>query len=269
MKDQSNLIATSALFDLSSEDGRKYSHNAIVELFHAIQDFVRPKTFVEFGAFDATFSKRVRNMFPSSKVVAFEANPYNYQKFSSEFDFAQAQIEYKNLAVSDQDNASLSFQIQRTRSGSETSQVKGDDSLYRRNVSDPHAGHTEIKYEVVSVDAIRLDTYLNPSQFGLDDFSAWIDVEGALKQALSGASNTLSKTHSLIVEVEDRPYWTGQWLANDVEKYLKSFGFEAVARDYEFEHQYNIIYVKPEVISHYMFNHAMIQYFTNISRKRL
>lgn len=265
---RSALLQTAALFDLTTSEGRLYSHKALTDLFYDIQGFVRPKTFLEFGAFDAHFSRTIRHLHPFSRVIAFEANPYNYKHFTSEHDFAGINVEYHHLAVSDADHGTISFQVQRKRSGQDASPVKGDDSLLKRNVSDVHESYRDVEYETVSVDAITLDGFLNDAQFGMDDFSAWIDVEGALKQALSGATRTLSRTRSLIVEVEEKPHWSAQWLASDVDEFLSSLGFVPIARDFEFEHQYNIIYVKPEVTKHYGFNQSMVKYFERIGNKR-
>lgn len=267
MSNRTSLFHLASLFDLTTVEGRRYSHTALVDMFYDLQSFIRPKTFIEFGAFDAGFSRKIRALHPNSKVVAFEANPYNFKHFTSEFDFDKNGIEYKHLAISDRDNGSINFQIQRKRSGVDASPIKGDDSLLKRNVSDPHEVYKDIEYETVAVDTMTLDGFFNDAQFGLDDFGAWIDVEGALQSALAGASKTLARTHSLIVEVEEKPFWSGQWLATDVERFLADLGFFPIARDFEFEHQYNMIFVKDAVQCHYGFQQAMVKYYNRIGSK--
>lgn len=268
MQKRHDLLTSASLFNLHDVEERRFSHKCLVELFYDLQKFIRPKTFIEFGAFDAGFSRKIREMHPLSKVIAFEANPYNYQHFTREVDFRSQNIEYHHLAVSDRDNTTMSFQIQRKRSGIEAPPVKGDDSLLKRNVSDPHEVYRDIEYETVSVDTVTLDGFFAPTIFGLDDFSAWIDVEGALRPALSGASRTLAATRSILVEVEEKPFWSGQWTAGDVEDYLAKIGFEPIARDFEFEHQYNMVFVKAEVKGHYGFNQALVNYYEKIGNKR-
>lgn len=229
---------------------------------------IRPKTFLEFGAFDAKFSRRIKSEHPHAKTIAFEANPYVYQHFMSQVDFKALGIEYNHLAISDSDNSRVSFQVQAKRSGQDVTPVKGDDSLLKRNVSDPHQIYEAVEYETVTVDATTLDGYVNDSQFGLDDFSAWIDVEGALKTVLAGAQKTLARTRSLMIEVEEKPHWGGQWVAKDVEEHLISLGFFPIARDFEYEHQYNLIFVRDEVLNHFGFNACMQRYFDRIGNKR-
>lgn len=268
MSDRTSLFHFASLFDLSNVEDRRYSHAALVDFFYDLQSFIRPKTFIEFGAFDAGFSRKVRTLHPHSKVIAFEANPYNFKHFTSSFNFEENNIEYNHLAISDKDHGSISFQIQRKRSGVEASPIKGDDSLLKRNVSDAHEVYKNIEYETVTVDTMTLDGFFNDAQFGLDDFGAWIDVEGALQSALAGASKTLARTHSLIVEVEEKPFWSGQWLASDVEQFLAGLGFSPVARDFEFEHQYNMVFVKDAVRRHYGFQQMMVKYYDRIGNRR-
>lgn len=268
MYDRYSLLHTASNFDLSTVEGRRGSHKLLTDLFYDLQKFIRPKTFLEFGAFDAGFSRRIRTLHPASKVIAFEANPYNYKHFTEKFDFQSSNIEYNHLAVSDQDGGSISFQVQRARDGVPVNPVKGDDSLLKRNVSDPHEVYRAVEYETVTVDTVTLDGYLNEAQFGLDDYSAWIDVEGALRSVLNGARRTLTKTHSLIIEIEEKPHWGGQWTGQDVEDFLSAAGFKPIARDFEFEHQYNVIFVRDEVIRHYGFNQMMVKYFTRLGKAR-
>lgn len=268
MNSRYNLLSSASLFDLHNVEDRRLSHKFLVDLFCDLQTFIRPKTFIEFGAFDAGFSRRIRPLHPLSKVIAFEANPYNYKHFREGIDFQAENIEYHHLAISNKNNSTISFQIQRKRSGADASPIKGDDSLLKRNVSDPHEAYRDIEYETVSVDTVTLDSFFRPTVFGLDDFSAWIDVEGALEQALSGGVKTLSATRSLLVEIEEKPFWSGQWTGSDVEQFFSQMGFEPIARDFEFEHQYNVIFIKPEVKEHFGFNQMMVKYYERIGNKR-
>lgn len=48
----------------------------------------------------------------------------------------------------------------------------------------------------------------------------------------------------IYIEVEDFQKWKGQWLSFDVMKHLILNGFIPIARDFEYEMQYNIIFIK-------------------------
>lgn len=256
------------MFDLTTVEGRRASNTALTDLFYGLQTFINPKTFLEIGAFDAHFSRTMKTRHPHARVIAFEASPNNYGYFIKQHDFRSLGIEYHHLAISDQDGGTISFQIQSKRNGLDAPPVKGDDSLLKRHVSDPHEVYRDVEYQTVTVDTITLDGFLTPTQFGLDDFSAWIDVEGALKSVLAGAKRTLERTQSLLVEVEEKPLWGGQWTAGDVEEHLGRLGFRPVARDYEFEDQYNLVFVKDEVRGHFGFQREMVKYYEALGRRR-
>jgi FkbM family methyltransferase len=268
MNGRFSLLQLAGYFDLSSPEDRKFSCTTLVELFVDLQRFIRPKAFVEFGAFDANFSQMIRPLHPLSKVIAFEANPHNYKYFTSKIDYRAQNIEYNHLAISDRDGGTIDFHVQTSRAGVEAPPVKGDDSLLKRNVSENYDAYKETQYEICPVDTVRLDTFLCDAQFGLDDFSAWVDVEGALRTALAGAEKTLSRTRSIFIEVEERPFWSGQWLAPDVEKFLEQFGLIPIARDFEYYHQYNMIFVTKEVMQHAEFHQSMQRYYGVIGGRR-
>jgi hypothetical protein len=59
-----------------------------------------------------------------------------------------------------------------------------------------------------------------------------------------GATQVLRNTTSILIEVEEREYWHDQWLANDVVKYLATFGFRLVERDNQYPDQYNCVFTR-------------------------
>jgi FkbM family methyltransferase len=258
LDEQLRLAATAAYFDLTTIEGRGRSHQELTKLFFDLQTFIRPKTFLEIGAFDAGFSRQARERHPNSKVMAFEANPHNHKHFSSSFDFAAHRIDYRHLAISDT-NGTINFQLQTKRNGEDAPPVKGDDSLLKRN----YAG---VEYETVTVDTNTLDTVISDAEFGLDDFSCWIDVEGATKMVFAGGRNVLPRIQSIFIEVEERPYWAGQWLYGDIANFLRGHGFSAIARDFEFGNQFNVIFVHERVTQHLMFGEMIVTYFNRIAR---
>jgi hypothetical protein len=59
----------------------------------------------------------------------------------------------------------------------------------------------------------------------------------------------LKQVQSIFVEVEDFEFWKDQWLANDVINFLEQAGFAYIARDNEYEKQYNCIFVRTDLLS--------------------
>lgn len=71
----------------------------------------------------------------------------------------------------------------------------------------------------------------------------WIDVEGFAYEVLEGSTNILSNISFLKVEVESKETWKGQQTADSVIKLLKEHNFVPLIRDFEYNTQYNIIFV--------------------------
>lgn len=257
--DQLRLLGLAAHVDLSTVKGRMWSNEVLTDFFHDLQKVFRPKTILEIGAFDAFFSRRARLEHPSAKIIAFEANPHNYAHHKSVHNYEEAGIEYINLAISDR-IGNIEFQLQTEKQGDQVSKVAGDNSLLKR-------AHTEgvIGYETVTVPTTTLNKFLSSSNYVADDFSAWIDVEGAIEMVFSGADDVMKRMQSVFIEVEEREYWSGQWLLNEVEDYMNSHGLKLVARDFENAHQFNVVFVKEDLMKHFMFKDRMVVYINRLS----
>lgn len=76
--------------------------------------------FIEAGAFDGQTSLTV-NSLKDCRIVALEANPYNFNQFKS--NFLNTKIEYLNLAAGNEDKI-LTFFIQTEINGKEVTTVK-------------------------------------------------------------------------------------------------------------------------------------------------
>ena len=68
-------------------EGRANSAKLVADYFHELVDLVGPALFVEAGAYRADASRRVRRDHPECRVVAFEANPFNYEQYSGAYGF--------------------------------------------------------------------------------------------------------------------------------------------------------------------------------------
>ena len=69
-------------------------------LFLNLLRMFRPGLILDVGSMDGSDSMRFRRMSPQSKIIAFEANPYNYAKMQSNPHLAQMNIEVRNRLVS-------------------------------------------------------------------------------------------------------------------------------------------------------------------------
>jgi FkbM family methyltransferase len=187
----------------------------------------------------APFSQRMARL--GYEAHAFEANPYNHKAFAARLERRAPSVKYHLLAMSDSDGE-VTFQVKATRDGNEVERIAGNNSLLQR--ADP-----AFAYESVTVPSVRLDSFLKGHELEGRNFAAWIDVEGALGKVAAGFGSALQGCLSLIVEVEEVSYWQGQMLVFDVMRYFATQGMVPVARDFEAAHQYNLVYLRKDVLT--------------------
>lgn len=238
------ITSSAAHYQLKSDAERKRSARNLRQLFYGLQRVLQPDVFVEAGANDAQASIDIRRLVPNANIVAFEANPFNYEIFSKKTNFAEHNITYQNIAIADS-VGTIPFKLLKQVGDTVVDPVSERNSILPRS-------DAEAAYDEVLVPSTTLDDYFSATR---GSFSLWIDVEGASRQVLTGAENVLANTLSLIIEVESKAYWADQWLYHDVCSHLMSNGFVPVARDYEYRRQFNIVFLKdttfskPEIVS--------------------
>lgn len=225
-----------AAFFSNEGNGRADSSAYLDRLFHRVLALSAPTLLVEAGAYKAETSRRVRLDHPECRVVALEANPYNHTLMQSEHRFAELGVDYRNVAV-DREPGHATFHLRRRVAGKEMREITGNSSLLER-VGD------DTEYERIEVPAISLD-----SEFGshAGPRSAWIDVEGASGRVLPGGSAFLAGCDVVMIEVEEVAQWQDQWLSLDVLEFFLEIGLTPVARDIEYENQYNLLFVGPRI----------------------
>ena len=100
-----------------------------------------------------------------------------------------------------------------------------------------------MEYEDVSVEMTTVDHFAEQTGLLGKNIAMWIDLEGCAYEALTGATQALKTTSAIMVEVEDKPYWNGQKTSADVHNLLAEAGFIAVGRDFEYDGQYNVVFI--------------------------
>ncbi len=231
------MLATAAKYNLDDRSQRARSNTNLVRLFFDLAGLAGIDLFVEAGAKEAGASRRARRRFSNARVVAFEANPYTYDRFAGR----NSEIEYVHLALSDSAGP-VTFNLPRDERGAPT--ADGQASLLKRDAAPTDR---ERGFEEVTVDGTTLDAFLADSNY--ENAAVWIDVEGACGFVLPGARELLAKAAVLIVEVEDHEYWgMQQWLREQVVSYLFDSGLVPVARDFQSTHQYNIVFVRAALL---------------------
>lgn len=225
-------------YDLRDREGRKVSARQLRQVFYGLQRALKPVHFIEAGAHNAATSLKIRNVSPDTNVIAFEANPHNFNKFSARTDFTAAGVDYRLNALTDAEGP-VTFNVLVEEGGVARAPASGRSSLLTR--ADATARHEEVTVSGTTLDACFGD------QTGT--LALWVDVEGAAGKVLAGAARTLPRVQSMMIEVETRAFWSGQWLHTDICAHLMGLGLIPVARDFEFRHQFNILFVHPAVLA--------------------
>lgn len=243
-------------YDLHDRADRMASADDLAHFFFQIVRVSQPELFIEAGAKDARTSIRARRYLENARIVAFEANPHNYARFRKNKELEQGKIDYLNYALAEK-TGTLTFRIKKERDGEKLNPIAGDNSILTRV-------EQGVVYEEVTVPSTSLDDYFEGNT---KSCCLWVDVEGATKEVLLGARRLLDQASFMIVEVEDRPIWEGQWLRKDLSPYLFDRGLVPIARDFQSRYQYNIIYVKDWMIDFDSFRNVLAFHHSNLGKR--
>jgi FkbM family methyltransferase len=219
--------------------GRR-SSNLLRACFVDLIGDLRVAASLEIGAHEAAFSRIAREAHPALKALAFEALRENYDRFRAEFDFPALGIDYQRLAISDVDGE-IEFMVQH-RPGVPEFDHRWSNSILQR--VDPR-----VEYRPETVVCRRLDTLLPEIGMATASLALWIDVEGAQRQVLAGSESVMAQVQCALIEVETRAFWDGQMLATDIVTWFDERGFAPVARDFEYDQQFNLIFVRKQDVA--------------------
>jgi FkbM family methyltransferase len=225
-------------YDLRDPAERRRSVRDLERLFFQSVRALRPELFIEAGAKDARSSRRARRHLPDARIVAFEANPYVYERFRGRNAKRSRRVEYLHLALSDTPGE-VTFNVRKGADGAPLADGRGS---IKDLVEYEHGT------EAVTVESTTLDTFFTGWDGG--SCAMWIDVEGAAKEVLHGGHELLAKASLIFIEVEDRGQWVWgpAWTAGDVTSYLFDHGLVPVARDYQTRYQYNLLFASTDLL---------------------
>ena len=208
-------------------------------LFQLLVKFIKPLLICDIGTLDASHSVILRKISKAPKILAFEANPYNYHAIIASNIHKANSIEIIHTAVSNKPGQ-LTFNVQKYEKNSDELWKSGTSSILQRNES---VGDTE---EVI-VNAIRLDDFLIEKQLSSTPTALWIDVEGAGYQVLEGIKNITNNILFIQVEVETEEVWQDQKLKKEVQTLLSGYGFVEVGRG-KHDEQHDLIFINTKVL---------------------
>lgn len=210
---------------------------ALSEQFVDLVVMLKPDLVLEIGAHEASFSSRVANALPASRVIAFEAHPHVYDKHKARV--LADKVDYRHACVSD-------------GPGTVTLKVPLKQSNEKRTMGSLLIDTRAKGFVDYQVPGDTLDAHLGAEAQRTNVM--WIDVEGAIGQVLSGAAQAIDNCQALYAEVEVEPRWKGQMVEKDVTRILTERGMTPVLRDIQRqvegrEWQHNVLYVRNSLLA--------------------
>jgi FkbM family methyltransferase len=176
---------------------------------------------LDIGSRDGKESLLFKDVLPGARVVAFEANPRNYQKMSRD-PLLKSNVAIMPCAVSDVDGKATFHIPEADYEGVETAENNlGMSSLL------VHPGLKEAGS--VEVETVRLDTFLRKAEYNVcQSIALWIDVESAEYWVLEGMRAVADRVWIINVETSKSPMRIGQRTYDEVSQLLKSLGFAEI-----------------------------------------
>ena len=205
-------------------------------LFLNLLRFTQPALILDIGSMDGSDSLRFRKMCPKSRILAFEANPYNYGKMLASTKLAQSKIEIHNRLVSN--NTLSEFYITKDS-------AKGVGNLGSSSMRTPL--NTELIQQKITLEAISLKQIISDNSTPTDSVAMWVDVEGAAYEVLESAKGCHDRISLLHVEVETVERWQNQKLKVDVIRLCEELGLKLAAQS-DNPTQQDLVFIRRDLI---------------------
>jgi len=211
-----------------------------IELFFKLARTLGTSNLLECGANDASVSIRFINEVQGRSAVAYEANPFVFERYRLNNDFI-AGLTYLQVGISDK-KGYLDFHI-----------PKVTDKSYSIFGSFQKLSNYYSDYETLKV---KLDSLDNLHRFPnkLGQTAMWVDVEGEAFKLFGGSKKVLrsGSVQLIYVEVQEGVHYGSEKNATQISDYLLEFGFLPVARDFPLANLYNLVFIHEDRIHEVM-----------------
>lgn len=189
----------------------------------------RPLIIMDIGACEGEDTVRYARLYPRAHVFAFEPLPSNQAIIRGNFArFAVPNAELVPLALSDR-AGEATFHVSSGRpaelfAGENWNYGNKSSSLLAPAQAAPMYGWIEFK-ETITVPTGTLDDFC--TQRGIDQIDfIQMDVQGAEKLVLAGASRMLPRITAIWLEVSAQELYRGQALDSDITRLMRRHGFK-------------------------------------------
>ena len=191
-------------------------------LFRSLVSLFRPNVIFDVGSLDGSDALHFEKLNPKATIYAFEASACNFEKLRSNVTAVASRIICVSQAVGATDGM--------------TDFLIWDDPTVGTEGANPGMHSTRPRADVVNgsqtrvtVPMCRLDTLAHKNDLR-GTIAAWVDVEGASFEVLSGAHGIRDQIAFAHVEVETNEIWKGQKTEAHVLALAQTLGLTPVAR---------------------------------------
>lgn len=250
------LAQQAALYDLTHMKDRARSSRRVATFFLKMLELLPVNVSMEIGAHEATYSRKVKTAKPEITVRAFEANPHVYAHFMLDGTLRELGVDYRHTAIGDKNGAARFHIYESVLGQAEPVDSRRQSCLLRTD--SPGAGHYAITTPMATLDMICA------ADGDSARYALWVDAEGFSKQVLAGANSILERTLAIYIELESVGKFEGQALDREIMASLLDRDFIPILRDFQFNHQYNVIFVKKDSLS--LLEHEWHRYFQAVLR---
>lgn len=212
---------------------RAKSNRILQSFFFRAAEELQIQLLVEIGAHWAEASTKF--VASGKSAIAYEANPYTY---SSKTLLAKSEkLQVFNLGIGRA--AGVSTMHIPIRSTGDARLTPGDAGFRPKS--------NALQSESLEVNIATLDEEVKRLRIN-SPLALWIDAEGLAYEVLAGGRHLLESglVKLIIVEVENIPYFKSQELSSSVDELLHGIGYIPIARDGEYENQFNVVYCNKE-----------------------
>ncbi|HTD65132.1 MAG TPA: FkbM family methyltransferase [Candidatus Limnocylindria bacterium] len=184
-------------------------------LFISILKAQRSDCVCDIGSRDGDQSLLFRHLLPNAAVIAFEANPINFEMMQANPNLKDNRIELFPYAISNQ----------RGTAGFHITDVDYADSEANRGTSSLLVAEGQKIKKTVDVETVRIDEFISSKNPSVERIGLWIDVEGAEYAVLEGIGAIRDRIVAISVETTNEPRWEGQKPLRDLDRLMAGHGF--------------------------------------------
>lgn len=172
-----------------------------------------PAVILDVGSRDLEHSLMFGSRYPTTRIIAFEPNPYGIQNCRHRLaNMRNSNVELVEIAVSDEEGEMDFFSV-----------IGNDGCSSLLEPIDVPYGLKQ--WSKITVPVKRLDTIIKDLSIDQIDVM-WLDTQGTELKVLQGMGSYLDNVKCIYTEACPKPYYVGHILKNDLETFLHDKGFE-------------------------------------------